>query len=200
MLSDISEAYNNHIIWLESEGRQGNQLTLDGFDMSELTDRQIKNFVDCFFTECNFENLILSELDFYHSEMFSCNFTNAGIDKTSFDKCEINYNNFTNTTIDTVSFHNAEIYECDFSSAILKNVNFAGASVWKSDFRKSHIVSIDFTAVDISEILVDDSTRFEKVLNLDLAHSISLNIGFDKSPVILENNVSLEWIYAHTTT
>lgn len=187
---------DSHKLWIDSEGRLGEQLSLDEVDLNIFSAEQIKLFTDVFLSGCFLNEGTVIDVDFFLSQINSCIFAKTRFTNVSFEKCEINYSIFNECYFTNSSLRNGDFYDCKFSGAIFSEVSFAGATFWNPDLRNTTLEGIDFEQTDITDALVEGA-KFKTIYNLEKAFNITLNIGSEKSPILLTHEQSVQWINEH---
>ena len=193
MNNNLEDIFKRHKIWLDSENDDGRQLVLENINMEILTDEQMKLLCESVLIECNFTNLHLNNKDFYHIEMHSCTFNNNIFEVIYLIKSEINDTRFTDVTINNSNFSNAEFFDCNFSNCDIKNSTFINAGVWNPVFSECNFENVDFDNAYLENVRIS-KTKFKNPINLKKVKKLTLNIGTDKTPQLLNTEKSIEWI------
>ncbi len=129
-------------------------------------------YIDCTFTNCNFENSDLSNNSFLECEFIECNLSNINITHTtfnditfidcklvgvlfqecntfllafSFTNCTLNLSSFYQLKISTTTFLNCKMHEVDFTETEAKNTAFLNCDLKGSIFDATILNNADFS-------------------------------------------------------
>lgn len=95
---NIQSLLHQHALWLESQGKQGRQLTLFDTDFRGV-DLTGLNLSEAIIPGANFSGTFLVDIDLSGSNLASANFTDATLKNVRFIKSNLDDALFTNTNV-----------------------------------------------------------------------------------------------------
>ena len=143
------------------------------FDKVDFTHEPLSKgeYENCTFTNCNFEEINLTEFKFVNCEFQDCNWSLARLDGTvlrevkfkdckmlglqfetcndfglsfSFENCQLNHSTFFQMNIKKTIFKNCQLREIDYSETNLTNVIFDNCDLSQAIFAHSILDKADF--------------------------------------------------------
>ncbi|MDF0602995.1 pentapeptide repeat-containing protein [Psychromarinibacter sp. C21-152] len=118
----IQSLLHQHVLWLESRGQKGSQLTLFDADFrgAELNGL---NLSDAIIPGANFSGMVLEDIDFYGSNLASANFSNATLKNVQFIKSNLDYAVLTNTKVIGGSWFRATCIDAQVAGLTFSGTN-----------------------------------------------------------------------------
>ena len=181
-----------HDLWVESIGKLGTQLVLDEEDLQGIVTKE-HHWDQCYLTCCLMHSSVLTEVDFYASEIHSCEFQNSSLSGVCFVKANVSYSNFSGCQFDHVDYKKAYFDSSEFGSARFEDCDFNGLSIVESDMSQCVFKNCDFNGIYLRDVCLL-KCRFINVANVEMAVSLRINVGSLEQPVMLEGEDAIRWI------
>ena len=195
---DIRNKLLAHDLWVESIGKSGTQLVLDEVDLQGIVTKE-HHWDQSYLTCCLMHSSILTEVDFYASEIHSCEFQNSSLSGVCFVKTNISYSDFRGCKFDHIDYKKAYFDSSEFGSARFEDCDFNGGSIVESDMSRCVFKNCDFNCIYLRDVCLLEC-RFINVTNVEKAVSLRINVGTMEQPVMLEGEDAIRWIKERIAT
>jgi uncharacterized protein YjbI with pentapeptide repeats len=143
------------------------------------------DYEGCYFLNCNFSNVDLSDVNFTDCEFIDCNLSSAKIIQTTFGDvqfkdCKMLGLHFENCNefIFSAKFDNCILNLCSFYKRKMKKTNFAGCSLHEVDFTEADLSESGFDKCDLKDAKFEN-TMLEKA-DLRTAFNYSIDPELNK--------------------
>lgn len=136
MIQQIAE---QHLLWLQSDGKEGRRANLGGYDLSGLS------LVDMYLPEANFRAAIFTGTDFSRANLQGADFSEAELEQTNFREAKLEGANFARAEARRAYFDQASAIEANFSHAVMEGASAIGADFSGVKFRDAILSRSDFT-------------------------------------------------------
>lgn len=125
-----------------------------------------------------FQKCLLTNTDFYYSNLVSINFfevsmnsvilIKSNLDYSIIKKCEATNSkaikaSFYESVVEEVDFSNSSMMKVNFMFSNLKNVKFINCDLSRASFRNSILQDVDFTGADLSEVDLSNMNSRRKI-------------------------------------
>ena len=146
---------------------QKNYITDQKYEKEDYTENQIEkaDYEGCYFLNCNFSGIDLSDINFTDCEFIDCNLSSAKIIQTTFGDVL-----FKDCKMLGLHFENCNefIFSARFDNCILNFCSFYKRKMKKTSFRRCSLQEADFTETDLTESNFDKcdlkDTKFENTI------------------------------------
>ncbi len=190
--SQLKKAFELHKIWVDSLGKDGQQITVFNQDLSAVdwTDLTLH---DAKLPSCIFHGCDLSQMDMNYSYMggavfITCKMTEVRIVKanfilTVFRGCDLARARFFRTRLNGADFRHSDLQEVDLRNTNLNATDFRSADLRKAQFTKAAIEGTQFGKADLR-----GASGFEECL------IESIDISDSTIPEMLEADEARNWL------
>lgn len=158
MLRHVAE---NHVRWLQSDGKDGRRANLSNQDLSGISLRGV------YLPEANFRSANLTGTDFSEADLQGADFSEAQLDHTNFRDAKLDGANFSRAVANHAYFDRASLVEANFS-----HVSMEGASAPEADFS-----GVKFRDAVLSQ---SDFTK-AKMLHANMRYARAVECTFDQA-------------------
>ena len=163
---DISEAaveaaVGNHAKWIESGGKTGRRLEIDGTRIAAYSFRD-KNLAGARFRRCSLHGLdlsgvILDMADLSYADLTHTNFTGASLKGTTLRGADLSNSNMTSARIEAMALKGNKLWPANLDGALILNsdltkTSFAHAIMNYADMTGSILAGTNFINVDLSKV------------------------------------------------
>lgn len=172
----INNYLNKHEKWLDSGGKDGNQLNV--FEMDLDTREILLEYSDL--NNADLRNSILAD-----NELIAINFTRANLDNCDMTICNLKGCLFDKTSLSKINLEEAVIEEeTKFINTNIKDSTFKHAYLYNSIFKKTNLDNVNFNYsklqnVEFSEDLIVNTENIE-LNKVDFKDSVLDNTIFSK--------------------
>lgn len=170
--SEFDKKYSEHIVWLETNGKEGSCADFSYLDLSEIlfpNQANLKHAILIGSKICNnklinpnFQRTILKYADLQETEFHKGIFSYANLENTiltgsilrnsNFDNSDLKKANLDNSDCQYSRFINADLYEASLKNADFSNSNLERANLVSSDMRYTN-----FTAANLNNSAISAS-------------------------------------------
>lgn len=176
MKTNIKETMRQHAIWIDSLGKQGRQLNLDEAVFTGENWCNI-NLADSYIIECQFDNMILKNVDLYFSKMYSSVFKSSNIQDSTFVKAELDYSTFYNCYLRNVDFSKSSLMDSVFCNVRITDAQFINVGLENASFQDSYLENMDFSGAYLENTYFGSDICMQDIQGLEDAHIGSINLG-----------------------
>lgn len=193
MKKDFFDAVRNHKLWIDSLGKEGEQIiweekVIECIDYANLDVSQ-SNFI-----ECVLKKIVINHWDFYAATLCSTLFEGVSIVGGEFVKSNLTYVQFHEAVIEDSNFSKADLSNSIIERTEIQNSKFINCLLDGASFTDVHLSNIDFSGAMVENVLFNVTSTFKKLHGLDEAHIKSINIGTIENPVYLTGQEALSWL------
>lgn len=139
LLAELYHIAERHLLWLQSEGKEGRRANLAGYDLSGLS------LHGAYLPEASFRSAILTGTDFSGANLQGADFSEAQLNQANFIGASLDGANFSRTSARAVYFEDVTAVEANFSQAQMEGTTAIGADFSGVKFRDAQLNGVDFT-------------------------------------------------------
>lgn len=163
-LDEINLILNDHLVWLQSEGREGRRANLSGYDLSGMdlqgvylpeSNMRSTNLTGTNLSEANLQGADLSEAylertNLRSAQMEGVNLARSNAPYAYFDNASLIEANMSHMHAEEASFTHALMGGVKFRDAQMQRANFTGADLQYANFRAAHLMECCFDLANMS--------------------------------------------------
>lgn len=164
--SDISPAaielaVSSHAVWIESGGRKGKRLELEGVRIVSYSFRD-RNLAGARFRRCSFNGLDLSSVvldmaDLTYADLTHTNLKNASLKGTTLRGADLSNSDMSGARIEAMVLKGNKLWPANLDGALIQNSNLTSASFAHSimnyaDLSGSVLSGANFIDVDLTKV------------------------------------------------
>ncbi|MED4532572.1 pentapeptide repeat-containing protein [Metabacillus fastidiosus] len=195
MITDIREIIvqlESHRLWIETIGKQGEKLGIDGIDLRNV---DLSHYLldQAYITDCIFDGMDLNKRDISSSLLCSSTFISANLEGADFGKSNVSYVDFTNANIKTARLADSECIETVFVKADLSDANLVAGLFDEADFRNAVLLNADIRLATFESVLLNGAI-LTGICGIEEAFIKSINIGTPEKPIILTDKEARKWL------
>jgi uncharacterized protein YjbI with pentapeptide repeats len=134
--SKLQEILADHHLWLESQGKDGKQANLSGWDLSglDLAERDLR--------DVNFEDVQLAQANLSWAELDRANLSGANLKEADLSRAHLQ----------GADLRHANLEKADLTAANLRNARLQGAN-----FQETNVLKADFRDADLQDTKLSQS-------------------------------------------
>lgn len=157
----IQEMVKDHSLWLESGGKQGNRLDLDGVDLSGFKPNvkvlSASRFRQCNLSGADFGGLNIDMVDFSYSSLEGANLQGVSAQGTNFRSANLSNANLRSGKFCPMPLARRHAWPANFDHTILHGADltqasFSHAVMIKADLRDCVLTETDFMGVNMKTV------------------------------------------------
>ncbi|HAS6194982.1 TPA: TIR domain-containing protein [Vibrio vulnificus] len=189
---ELKLKFNEHLIWLQSQGKQGVQLDLKNRLLTQMT-----------FNGCSFRGAILegtvfsgcmiSNVDFCYSKLAGAYFIGADILFSDFSHAEACYSNFAYAKVNGSKFYKSNLMNVNFQVATFERCGFIEADIRNSIFTQAKLINVDLNNATLGSTDFAD-TDLTTAINLESMNHMSTSIFSIKTISNFGDNMPIKFL------
>ncbi|MEZ5813196.1 MAG: pentapeptide repeat-containing protein [Alphaproteobacteria bacterium] len=185
---NIALMVKNHSLWVASDGGNGQQLNLSGYDLSHET--HIKKYPlsiiiaeDCKFAGLDLEGVsmqssTLDKSDFRDCAAYGADFRGSSFKDALFTRADLSHADFSALKVEkkgkSAEYRPANLTGARFAYANLENTNFKGADLSGADFTRADLRGADLTDAILTGVVFEGADLTDtKMPEMDIIESKS---------------------------
>lgn len=156
-IAQLRQIAQDHIVWLNSGGRDGRRANLTSMNLSGLTLKGL------FLPEANFRMANLTGANLEGANLQGADFSEAMLEHTNLRSAKLEGVNFGRCTAKSAYFDKASMIDCNFSASILEGASFIGSNLSGAKFREATLHRANFSLAQMSHVTMRHATSFETI-------------------------------------
>jgi uncharacterized protein YjbI with pentapeptide repeats len=200
---DLVTKLLSHQKWLNTREEEGEQLQLDGANLSNLVLTEY-NLANADLPRTNFDGVLLRKADLYGAYLIGSSFRRANLDEARLEKADITNSYLVGTNMRSVratraDFTDANLRSADFGKANLFRARFTNADLRRAFFCDAVLMGVSFNRADLTDAdltgaRLDRTILLSETKGLDAVTADWIDIGTDGAPHILKGDAALKWL------
>ena len=175
----LEEILDEHMAWIKSAGKQGEQLNLSGYDLRDADDlRQFPltaiKAIGATFIHLDLGNISIQSAILDKSDFRDCYMENADLRGSRFKNCKFTRTNLSGARLSPLQFRNADgtsriqrvdlsgsdfrltnLQHADLRDSIMMGVDLSGADLTRADLRRADLTGANLKNTDLTDALLD---------------------------------------------
>ncbi|MFW5721583.1 MAG: pentapeptide repeat-containing protein, partial [Bacteroidota bacterium] len=151
--NDFDIKYDKHKKWLETNGREGERLVLQKYELSNINFPRNAQLQKADLSHSNLSRQDLSGADMRLDNLRGANLSGATLHKTKLAGADLS-----DANLSGANFYKADLRNTDLSNSILRDARLNGTLIDKANFNNAIVLNAEFQNI-----------RFDSALNMDTA-------------------------------